>query len=195
MMRDAPQSPGGVDREETQVTPGYRDGVRNRHKAQLVLLPLTTLSAASYALSHLHSWLGGLAGVAAIGLAAEFGRLVWLRVTGPHLLPPEQQPAPRVEIPNLRQARITVAPGDDGGTDLTWTLEGRRYVATLSRDEMPAALEALDQSAMKSEREGLVRVDLSAVFEQAIGRNPFRERPARRFTRSRASRSSSVQRR
>jgi hypothetical protein len=174
---------------------GYRGGVRNRDRAQLVLLPLTTLSAAGYALSHLHSWPGWLAGVGAVGFAAEFGRLVWLRVTGPRRLPHEQQPAPRVELPNLRQARIVIAPGDDGGTDLIWTVDGRRYVASLSRDEMPAALEALNQSTTKSEREGLVRVDLSAVFEQAIWRNPFRERPARRFTWSLASRSSNVQQR
>jgi hypothetical protein len=96
------------------MTPGYLDEVRNRDKEQLVLLPLATLSAASYALGHLHSWPGWLAGVVAVGSATEVGRLVWLRVIGPRVLPLEQQPAPRVEIPNLQQARVVVAPGDDG---------------------------------------------------------------------------------
>jgi hypothetical protein len=130
----------------------------------------------------------------AVGLAAETGRQVWLRVTGSRLLPPEQLPAPRVELPNLRHTPMVVTFGDDGSADLTWTVDGRRYVASLSGDEMPAALEALHQAAKKSEREGLVRVDLSAVFEQAIGRNPLRERPPRRLPWSVASRSSAVQR-
>jgi hypothetical protein len=51
---------------------------------------------------------------------------------------------------------MVVAPGDDGGVDLTWTVDGRRYVASLSDDEMPAAQEALDRTVTKSERDGLV---------------------------------------
>jgi hypothetical protein len=82
--------------------------------------------------------------------------------------------------------------GDDGAVDLSWTVDGRRYVASLTPGELPAVHEALRRSALKSERDGLVRVDLVATFEQAIGRNPFRERPARRISGPRMPRRSTV---